>query len=248
MLTSISSPQTSDDDPSLSADRELLVFNSEREGGSGEEDIWLSQRDAGGAWMPPRPVVELNSEQRETGIALSSDGLTIWWSSDRSGGAGGLDVYSAHRDRRDAEFSAIERVAELSSPGDDLISRVDGGLNVALLARRDDEDDDYDLFIARRAQADAPWQEPSPLAELNTAQAETDAFLLPDERSIVFTREHDLMLARRDSVQRGFGQAEPLSELNSADDDRDAWVTPAFDYIVFASDRGGSYALYEASR
>jgi hypothetical protein len=247
MLDGISTPDTTDDDPSLSADRSLLYFNSEREGGAGAEDIWFSQRQGDG-WAQPRVVAELNTEERETGIALSGDGLSIWWSSDRPGGAGGLDVYTARREGRDAAWSDVERVAELSSSSDDLISRVDDALRVALLARRDSDDDDYDLFVARRSRQDEPWQAPEPLAELNSDEGETDAFLLSGEREIVFTRQRDLVLARRESSQLPFGRAEPLAELNSEDDDRDAWVAPAFDYVIFASDRTGSYALYEAVR
>jgi hypothetical protein len=41
-IGTISSDGTTDDDPSLTADRLLLYFNSKRDGGLGHEDIWQS--------------------------------------------------------------------------------------------------------------------------------------------------------------------------------------------------------------
>src|SRR5690606_9477723 len=101
----------------------LLYFNSERPGGVGEEDIWFVARaSVQEPWGSPMPVSELNTEQRETGIGLTADGLTIFFSSDRPGGAGGLDVYRSTRVSRDARWSEPVREAALSSPGDDLVS------------------------------------------------------------------------------------------------------------------------------
>jgi len=247
-ITAIATEDASDDDPSLSVDLTLLYFNSERPGGAGEEDVWLSARDASElAWQPPEPAAELNTESRETGIALAPDALTIWWSSDRAGGAGGLDVYMATRASRSDPWSSALLVAELSSAGDDLISAVADGERTVLLARRDDDEDDYDLFTAQRPERDQPWDAPQPIAELNSDDEESDAFLLVGGSQLLFTRDGDLQLATRGPAGP-FAEPVALDSLNSDDDDRDAWAAEDFGYIVFSSDRSGAHLLYEASR
>ena len=237
-----------DDDPSLSADLTLLFFNSRREGGEGREDIWFSTRAAPNQeWSAPRPVEELNTEERETGISLAPDGLSLWFSSDRSGGAGGLDVYVSTRAARDQSWGAPERVPELCSEDDDLISSIADAGRTAYLARRDD-DGDYDLYVALRASSTAAFSAPEPMAELNSSAEESDAFPFEAGRKLVLTRAEDLWLAERASRSEPFALRGPLEELNSDGDDRDAWFSQDGRYVVFASDRDGNTALFEASR
>jgi hypothetical protein len=249
VIASLAQADAKDDDPSLSADLTLLYFNSEREGGAGEEDIWFATRASPtDPWRAPQPAAELNSDVRETGIALAPDGLSIWWSSDRAGGAGGLDIYTSARATRGGPWSAPVHVPELSSAADDLVSAVGDAERTVLLARRASEDDDYDLFVARRDDRARPWNEPAPIAELNSDEAESDAFAAEGGLVLLFTRDEDLQLARRPSADAPFGPPVPLDSLNSDGDDRDAWASADLDYVVFSSDRSGSYALYEAAR
>jgi hypothetical protein len=248
VIAAISSEGTTDDDPSLSSDRLLLFFNSMRDGGLGREDIWWSARDAlDGDWQTPQTVAELNSEERETGIALAGDGLLLWFSSDRDGGQGGLDVYASSRASLDAAWSAPEPVAAVNSTGDDLVSAVSNDGRTLLLARRDDDDDDYDLYAAVRDDS-GTFAPPTPIAELNSDDEESDGFLLASGLQLIFTRDEDLFLAERTTPNEPFGPPAELTTLNSDDDDRDAWSSDDFRDVIFSSDRSGSYLLYEAMR
>jgi hypothetical protein len=238
--------KTTDDDPALTRDRAELFFNSKREGGAGKEDVWFA-RAQGDDWSAPEVVAELNTEERETGIALSASGLRIWFSSDRDGGDGGLDVYTATRPDRSAGWSTPERVAELSSPDDDLVSAVNDVELSILMARRPDEGD-YHVWSAQRARSDAPWSAPQPLASITSDADESDACFSAGGLRLVFTRDGDLYWAERSSLDGEFLVLGPLSELNSEDDDRDAWVADDLSLIVFSSDRAGSYKLYSAQR
>ena len=234
-----------DDDPSLSADRLLLCFNSKRDGGTGGEDIWCSERaSTRERWGAPTPLTGLNSDERETGIALALDGLTLWFSSDRDD-RDSLDVFVSRRESRTAAWSTPEHVAELSSDADDLVSAVAADRRTLYLARRESED--YDLYVATRAEAAASWQAPEPLSELNTDADESDAYPVSEGRGLVFTRDEDLQLARRTSAGERFAAPQPLAALNSAQDDRDAWAEPDLSYVVFSSERSGEYRLYETT-
>ena len=232
-----------DDDPALTQDLLTLYFNAQREGGQGKEDIWFAERASrDDAFSTPVPESALNSEARETGIALAPDGLNLWFSSDREGGAGGLDVYIATRASPRGSWS-VARVPELSSPGDDLVSSVADGERTLFLARRADEDDDYDLYVARRPDRTSAFTAPEPIAALNTDDEESDAVLLEARGGLVFTRDEQLVYAARYPDD---GEPIELDALNSADDDRDAWFSADGRYVMFSSDRSGSYRLYEA--
>jgi WD40 repeat protein len=189
----------------------------------------------------------LNSESRETGIALAPDGLSLWFSSDRED-SDTLDIYTSVRGARDASWPAPVRVAELSSADDDLVSSLDERGDLLLLARRVNDDDDYDVWSSRRMAAGEPWQAPQPLAGVNTDDEESDAFWVGDGLRLIFTRDGDLMLAQRASLSEAFDRGTPMESLNSDDDDRDAWADAKLDYVIFSSDRDGPHRLYEAVR
>jgi Tol biopolymer transport system component len=94
----VNSSVTTDDDSSqyLSADGEELWFSSTRAGGMGEEDLYVATM-TGSQFGTPTVVAELNSAGRDIDPVLSSDKLTIYFSSDRPGGSGGFDVWTSHR-------------------------------------------------------------------------------------------------------------------------------------------------------
>ena len=161
VIAELESEDVSDDDPSLTSDLLLLCFNSKRDAGMGAEDIWCTRR-AGmdEAWGTPEPQIALNSEHRETGIALSFDGLSLWFSSDRGEDEQGLDVFVATRPTRDSAWSEPGRIPELSSQDDELVSSIDESERRLMLARRkrstseddsDEDEGDYDIFLAERA-------------------------------------------------------------------------------------------------
>ena len=248
VVAPISAPGTIDDDPSLTADLTQLYFDSEREGGLGGEDVWRSVRsDRNQAWGAPEIVAELNSPDRETGIALSANGMSVWFSSNRTGTIGGLDIYVATRSTVAEPWSAVARVDELCTADDDLVSAVDGSETTLYLARRSSADSDYDLYVSERTE-NGLWGAPAAISELNTTGAESDAFPVERDMGLLYSKAEDLVIARRGSGSDPFRLAEALSGLNSPEDDRDPWATDDVSYVVFSSNRSGEYSLYEAWR
>jgi Tol biopolymer transport system component len=77
--------------------RTVLYFNSNRTGGSGAHDLYVSTGMADGSFSAPVPAAGLNTGHQEQFPALSRDGLEIFFSSDRPGTLGGLDLWSATR-------------------------------------------------------------------------------------------------------------------------------------------------------
>lgn len=83
-----------DSQPTLSADGRTMLFVSDRTGGAGKTDIYLSTWN-GKEWSTPKQVTGLNSAASEMSPVLASDGRTLYFASDRQGGKGGFDVYVA---------------------------------------------------------------------------------------------------------------------------------------------------------
>jgi hypothetical protein len=107
--------------PRLSADELTIVFTSDRPGGRGRTDIWRAQRGSvAEAFGAPENVDELNTGSDDTGAWPSSDGLTIYFASNRAGGQGSLDFWRATRASSAEPFGPAEVVAVLNSPGEDL--------------------------------------------------------------------------------------------------------------------------------
>jgi hypothetical protein len=88
-----------DQHPAISKDGLSLYFTSNRPGGYGADDLWVSQRaSVDDAWGPPQnlgPVI--NTGAVEFSPAFSRDGHWLFFHSDRPGGYGGLDIWASHR-------------------------------------------------------------------------------------------------------------------------------------------------------
>lgn len=82
-----------DSQPFLSSDGRTLFFVSDRPGGQGETDIYYSIWD-GSTWSQAKPLVGVNSSAHEMSPSLAADGTTFYFASNRSGGAGGHDIYT----------------------------------------------------------------------------------------------------------------------------------------------------------
>ncbi|MGC4056896.1 MAG: OmpA family protein [Chitinophagaceae bacterium] len=83
--------------PSLSADITEMYFVSDRPGGRGGLDIWVT-RFAYGLWQIPvnlGPVI--NTAGNETSPFISSDGKTLFFASDGHPGLGGSDIFAARK-------------------------------------------------------------------------------------------------------------------------------------------------------
>jgi len=81
--------------PAISADGLLLVFSSNRAGGSGGQDLWMTRRStADGPWSEPvnlGPTV--NSNKWEVEPEISPDGRSLLFCSSRIGGHGDFDIW-----------------------------------------------------------------------------------------------------------------------------------------------------------
>jgi len=76
----------------------LLFFNSDRPGGMGAADIYVSQLLANGSFGPASLVVELSSSAQDARPSVRFDGLEVVMFSNRLGSLGGFDLWTATRE------------------------------------------------------------------------------------------------------------------------------------------------------
>lgn len=97
--------------PALSSDGQRLFFSSDRPGGFGGKDLYLSVRLADG-WSPPVNLgPEINTEGDEMYPFLNDDG-TLYFASNGHFGLGGQDVFSA----REGEDGLWQRPENMGAP------------------------------------------------------------------------------------------------------------------------------------
>lgn len=78
----------------ISPDGKKLYFTSNREGGLGELDLWISEIDATGDWGIPSNLGNVvNTPYNEETPFISSDGNTLTFSSEGHGSMGGYDIF-----------------------------------------------------------------------------------------------------------------------------------------------------------
>jgi hypothetical protein len=75
----------------------MLYFNSNRAGGAGGQDLYVTTRAEDGSFGVPVPVAELNTPANDQQPAISRDGLEFIFTSDRPGGSGAPDLWVATR-------------------------------------------------------------------------------------------------------------------------------------------------------
>lgn len=84
--------------PSLSSDGKALYFASDRRGGRGEKDLWVSYRQPDGSWGLPQNLGDsLNTPGDEQGPFIHPDGQTLYFMSDGHPGMGGADIFYSRR-------------------------------------------------------------------------------------------------------------------------------------------------------
>jgi hypothetical protein len=87
--------------PNVRKDGLEIVFDSNRAGGSGGQDIWTATREnTADDWsLPTNLGPPVNSPANETRATLSRDGLTMVFGSNRPGSEGAADVYVTTREK-----------------------------------------------------------------------------------------------------------------------------------------------------
>lgn len=133
--------------PHISPDGTKLYFSSDRLGGFGKRDIWVSEKDDQGRWNTPKNVGNLiNSSEDEQGPYILANKSIFIYSSSKSGGKGGLDYYQTRYPIMVGQQS--EPLNQLNTSSHDAGISVGPEINSYLISRKSNASE-RELDIAR---------------------------------------------------------------------------------------------------
>jgi len=163
---SVNTPSPYDDSgPSISADGLTLYFHSNRPGGYGSYDLYVTTR-AGTheAWGPPVNVgPKVNSSYGDVGPWISPDGLELYFYSWRPGGYGNSDIWVTRRATTNEPWEQPVNVGPVVNSADyeswPCLSP-DGLVLFFCPDNRAGGYDPWDMWMTRRTNLSAPWQSP----------------------------------------------------------------------------------------
>jgi hypothetical protein len=184
---------SNDNNATLTADELTMYFTSDRPGGLGLADIWVTRRASRSSpWEPPVNLgPPVNTAFIDGASALSPDGHLLFIHSNRPGTMGGNDIWLAHRSgsKDGLEWETPMPLGPDVNTADDeqgpeyVASDRGGALyfnrgNQALL-----RSDLYRVGIQRDGDTDGPAQ---PLTELNSPTNDAAPTVRADAREILF--------------------------------------------------------------
>lgn len=113
--------------PSISSDGLSLFFRSTRSGGFGQADIWMTTRaKKEDVWSTPVNLGStINTSAWDCGVNLSSDGLALFFHSNRPGGFGNFDLYVSIRETQESDWSAPVNLGEnINTPNNEFCPNI----------------------------------------------------------------------------------------------------------------------------
>jgi len=233
----------------LSADGLTLYFASNRDGGM--DSFTATRTSRSDAFGNVSKNLEVSTDTDvESRLALSADGLEAFLATDRAGGEGGSDIWSATRASTSVPFvpTDFQPLDVLSSDLNewDPYPSTDGLRLYYIIQDWPSGLGGSDIVVASRASRAGAFSAPVAVGGVNSADTDDNPAITADERVILFgsTRTggqggRDIYYAVRADASSSFSTPQPVPGLNTADNDAEIYITPDGCEIYFASDRPG---------
>lgn len=260
---------SSDQGPAISKDGLSLYFHSNRLGGFGGFDMYVSQRvsvdEPWGSPMNLGPVV--NTAFDEGNPAFSRDGHFLFFQSIRSGGLGGIDLWVSRRNHTHDDFDwepAVNLGSGVNSTADDnaptfLDNDELSVVQLYFVSSRTGGLGGQDIYLSNQM-VDGSFGPAALVPELSSSSTDSRPSIRHDGLEIIFQSNRpgsfgtalDLWVATRESALDAWSAPVNLgSTINTAAIENNANLSSARMTLFFSSDRPGGLGgldLYMATR
>lgn len=125
----------------------------------------------------PDPVDVLNTDGFNAHPALSPTGKTVVFASNRSGGRGGIDLWTANRDESGTWQAPINMGDVLNSDADEITPHFASEDSLYFASNGFGGKGGFEIFLTVRSEG--KWQPPVPMVELNSEYDDSDFAMLP---------------------------------------------------------------------
>jgi hypothetical protein len=183
---------------SLTGDGLELYFASGRSvgGAYGGGDLYVTKRTSRDSpWAYPTNLgPNVNTSSLDSCSSVSSDGLELYFVSNRPGGYGGLDFYvSTHATRNDPWGPAANLGPTVNSPGDEAAAALSPDGLLLLFQDNGTRPGGFggsDLWMTQRPSRSAPWEPVVNLGPIvNTSAGDYRPCFAPDGSALYFLRD-----------------------------------------------------------
>ena len=244
---------------SVSADGLELYFHSDRLGGYGGGNIWVTRRETTDSewWSTPTNLGPAVNRSGAGTPSISADGLTLFFSSGRPGGSGNLDLWVTTRETKEDEWDTpVNLGPTVNSPSEDSNPCISSdGLELYFTSDRAD----WRIWVTRRATADEPWGTPTTLdSTFNRGSAALQPSISADGLTLLFSSwrsggygKADLWSTTRATTDASWPDPVNLGPtVNSSELEGEPALSPDGSTLYFTSDRPGglgSWDLWQVS-
>ncbi|WPO38584.1 OmpA family protein [Flammeovirgaceae bacterium SG7u.111] len=166
----------------LPKNKQLLLYK-----GGGNGDLYLTTF-VGKAWSEPAKLPNtVNSSHRETSGCFSPDGNILYFTSDRPGGQGGLDIYMSRRNSRMGWGKPVNLGSKINSPYDEEgVTISTDGKTLFFSSKGHSSVGGYDVFEAGLEGKE--WGEPENIGlPVNTPHDELYFNIMPDGKRAYYS-------------------------------------------------------------
>lgn len=186
--------------------QQLFIY---KPGPKGTGDLYVSQRQPDGSWGNPTDLGKhINTRYREPSVSITADGNTLYFSSDRPGGYGGLDIYYSQKQPDGSWGPAINLGPTINTPYDEDAPFIHDDSTLYFSSQGHTSMGGFDIFVSQRVSNE--WTKPMNLGyPINTADDDIYFVLSGDSRTGYYASgkeggygEKDIYIIRMPALER----------------------------------------------
>lgn len=148
-------PDRNEGTPTFSPDGKIMIFargnSGKRKDISPDVDLYISRFVTNEGWSEPKLVSASDSSAWDGSPAFSRDGKTVYFSSNRAGGSGGLDIYRVNMDASGRFGNPTNMGKAINTAGDEMFPFVSADGKLYFASDGHPGLGKLDLFVAVRS-------------------------------------------------------------------------------------------------